>query len=155
MKHESVRACERSEVRRLWDQLPKADSTYRQLDARSFENFYRLMQESCLIWELPVGFVRVEYERGTGMWLHAAFWSSDIFREVDAMREIALEIMETLGTSELHVAIPLPMKGLARYLERFGAVWRGVAPRYYRIGKDYCDALLYDIIREREEAYNG
>lgn len=154
MNHESVRACDQEAIRHIWDKLPKGEGLYWKLDGKSYENFYRVMQESCLIWELPIGFIRVEYHRDAGVWIHGGFWTHDVFREVPDLRELAYELMDIFGVYILHIAIPVQMKGLAKLLEKIGATWRGVARRFYSL-KDHCgDALVYDIIDDREGVHH-
>ena len=155
MTHESVRACDQGAIRELWEKLPKRDSIYRQLDARSYENFYRLLQESCLIWVLPVGFIRVEYDRHTGAWVHGAFWSVDAVRDTEGLRGVMYDLMDALGVYELHIAIPMEMRGLAKFVEGLGAVWRGIAKNYYRINEHCHHAMVYDILDDREGVAHG
>lgn len=155
MTYESVRACDQEAIRHIWDRLPKGNGLYWKMDGKSYENFYRIMQESCLIWELPIGFIRVEYHRDFGVWVHGGFWTHDVFRETEELRKLAYELMDLLGVYELHVAIPTSMKGLAKLLEKLGATWRGVAKHFYDKNKHCCDALVYDILDDREEASYG
>lgn len=155
MKWRTVQACDLSALESIWRKLPHTTNFYGKLEGKSLQDFIRAMQESCLIFELPFGFIRVEHLVRPGQtWIHGGFWSRDVFREIPFLRKLALHIMEIMGTDQLNIAIPVTGRGLPHIVEQVGFKWRGTLPGFYMTEDGCYDALLYVMIKE-EEANHG
>jgi len=152
MKWKTVQACDLSALDTLWRLLPHGANFYGKLEGRTFDSFRRAMQESCLIFELPFGFIRVEHQARAGLtWVHGGFWSREVFHKTDLLRELAHHIGEIMGISQLNIAIPVAGRGLPHIVEQVGFKWKGILPGYYKTEDGCFDALLYVMILGEEE----
>lgn len=137
----------------IWNRVCKTTSLYHELDGYSFEHFQSIMIESTVWIVFSFGFVRMlPLEPGHYARAHGYFWSPDVVRHKDVIREAIKRTMKTFLLRRLEIVVPTILTGLNKFVKTIGFEKEGTLRLFYRLqDNELIDGTIYAIILKEEK----
>lgn len=112
-------------IDRLWMKAKDSRNIYRSMDGSSYSTFQKNMLYSDAVYEFPFGALRIDGIYTDTVRVHGIFWSKDVFRNIDRMKDALLRLGRTFGIREVYCEFPRGTRSIRRLLESGGFVFYG------------------------------